>query len=110
MRISDWSSDVCSSDLRNLSWIGDFGWPRLGSRGRSQDHVVSLEEGRHLEPESPDLAESLQVCGAGNSRPGLQHRHQTAVDLAFPAPLLKKPGEARAEQRDRKSTRLNSSH
>src|SRR3546814_2503906 len=25
MRISDWSSDVCSSDLRNLAWL-----PRVG--------------------------------------------------------------------------------
>src|SRR3546814_6400463 len=25
MRISDWSSDVCSSDLKDHSWLGSFG-------------------------------------------------------------------------------------
>src|SRR3546814_1785626 len=34
MRISDWSSDVCSSDLRRTRRAGKCGSPRATSRGR----------------------------------------------------------------------------
>src|SRR3546814_5601331 len=33
MRISDWSSDVCSSDLTALSLRGTISWPGFGKHG-----------------------------------------------------------------------------
>src|SRR3546814_20036377 len=30
MRISDWSSDVCSSDLESVHWVGYFGYSSRG--------------------------------------------------------------------------------
>src|SRR3546814_17623761 len=30
MRISDWSSDVCSSDLESVHWVGYFGYASRG--------------------------------------------------------------------------------
>src|SRR3546814_1912064 len=47
MRISDWSSDVCSSDLPPAD--GELGFQGIGNRrsaGRGQDSI----EGRRLEP------------------------------------------------------------
>src|SRR3546814_6398977 len=102
MRISDWSSDVCSSDLT---------WPN-GSTHRTND-------GRHLAIPGTLAAgtglvvRTAVVAGAGRApadgtgrrlarlhrqRPGAQttHRRQRIVDDSC--------------RLDRKSTRLNSSH
>src|SRR3546814_5427267 len=85
MRISDWSSDVCSSDLR------------LPCRGRLQKG-----EGRHLD---------RNVAEEHRRRLGLPDRLQ-------PVALVdRQPREAvsaceilHRHHRDRKTTRLNSSH
>src|SRR3546814_3368344 len=42
MRISDWSSDVCSSDLRE--------WLRSFARGSLQDLIVARGEGDSMTP------------------------------------------------------------
>src|SRR3546814_20451114 len=34
MRISDWSSDVCSSDLADVDAVDDLPWPHLGQLQR----------------------------------------------------------------------------
>src|SRR3546814_4963630 len=47
MRISDWSSDVCSSDLLDLFSAlqahhqedADYGWRKFGAAGARTDHV-----------------------------------------------------------------------
>src|SRR3546814_4300904 len=99
MRISDWSSDVCSSDLCLTEWsiestynalqcFGGHGYVReWGMEQLARDaRITTIYEGT-TQIQALDLLgrKVLQTQG-----PGLQH-------LA-------------AEQVDRKSTRLNSSH
>src|SRR3546814_5291423 len=70
MRISDWSSDVCSSDLRT------------GTAGRLGCHTVLAVKGgacvhaRGLQP-SATLDRCAAACGAGagQSRPVPEHAH-----------------------------------
>src|SRR3546814_9050323 len=93
MRISDWSSDVCSSDL-----------PRFLAGGRAQgldraDLARTILRPRTISDRALYIAgRILQLCGAQLSG----HRHRRRDRAAA-------PWNARAEE-DRKSTRLNSSH
>src|SRR3546814_9674304 len=61
MRISDWSSDVCSSDLA-ASWLGDL-FQALGEAAG----VALLGAGERLEPLG-DLLEALLAGGLGEAR------------------------------------------
>src|SRR3546814_1202094 len=98
MRISDWSSDVCSSDLRFASLAELNGWLEAECR-RWAEH--------HAHPERGDItvAEALEM-----ERPALQpilapfdgfHESEHAVTgtclISF-------------DRKDRKSPRLHSSH
>src|SRR3546814_4144620 len=100
MRISDWSSDVCSSDLKALTdaslqhgavqhglqeaGTGDWGWGVLAPRGRSRCTVLGV------------TAETTS-------------RHSR--ERGNPATLLSLGRkDASVHSSDRKSTRLNSSH
>src|SRR3546814_3708656 len=61
MRISDWSSDVCSSDLAMLSLIrkklrGEFNFPRNPQRYFGVSAVYSLENVRYPQVDG-------SVCG-----------------------------------------------
>src|SRR3546814_3123986 len=94
MRISDWSSDVCSSDLRDRprprSWIGQAWRASLAGAAlyrhwqSAADAVAAVQPDR---PAGPRLSE----------RRGLDRQSAGG-------------GAADADDRDRKSTRLNSSH
>src|SRR3546814_2898191 len=102
MRISDWSSDVCSSDLiRFVEFaIGPAGLHDLGERGAGGGEEIET-------PFEPD--EGLRDFGAN---------HLPALFEAIDAPAVGARGGA--DERiivarcdagaDRKSTRLNSSH
>src|SRR3546814_7304165 len=86
MRISYWSSDVCSSDLA----VHDRG-------GAHQvDRVVDAGEegGRDRDVDAVELGRGLPV----------------AVEVAIPVDATGEPGAGELGGVDRKSTRLNSSH
>src|SRR3546814_7144270 len=81
MRISDWSSDVCSSDLQHVAF----------SAGPSSDYLVTL-----MAPCSGLV--SAQTIGFSVTVGQLTHFDKLVVhDMGF-------------TDQDRKSTRLNSSH
>src|SRR3546814_16549111 len=63
MRISDWSSDVCSSDL---GWAG-IAWPKeLGGRGLSVlEQIVCFEEYARAGAPSPLNASFVMLNHAG---------------------------------------------
>src|SRR3546814_10034083 len=98
MRISDWSSDVCSSDLR----------------ARAPAHIALKEVEQSKQQQDDDDPErcvpaeihgeySLQASGQASRRQG----------AGRPRPFGQPPLAARSMKimcRDRKSTRLNSSH
>src|SRR3546814_10483620 len=85
MRISDWSSDVCSSDL----------WPTSGTPGK----VISTPQTSHLAVSSKYLTLVSPKCAwlrctsrrlCGQSAMGAPFRKASAGDRGalFPAPLL----------------------
>src|SRR3546814_7592146 len=90
MRISDWSSDVCSSDLR--LGLGDAG-----------DHVVVDEVLDRLEGE-------VGVDGSGAVAQQEGHVVHLAGVAALDHQADSGAGLLADEVVDRKSTRLNSSH
>src|SRR3546814_5353386 len=105
MRISDWSSDVCSSDLR-----GD----RLAAILADDHHVLDMRRAPaelmigHVEGEDHILLEGEGVF-ARHLRP-----HRNRVIGMFEADRMRR-GDDEARKAsivhgDRKSTRLNSSH
>src|SRR3546814_2840579 len=95
MRISDWSSDVCSSDL-----VGADG--ELAAPGRAPSQADAQARPLLLAGRVDDLADD--VCA--ESTVGAADRQGLAV------PAVGQAGHVAAghQLRDRKSTRLNSSH
>src|SRR3546814_2018840 len=120
MRISDWSSDVCSSDLR----------VRLARDGVARSAIQAVERRLALGDELRGPFERLAVMGGEQSEaqrlafvPLLQqlgHRHYVAEALRHllrsghreKAVVKPETGERHAVMRaaDRKSTRRKSSH
>src|SRR3546814_8624383 len=100
MRISDWSSDVCSSDLVDLAcrWYerqrhtaaGDAARRYLGDRGLKDETVACFRLGW-----APEDRRALQRAMKAEG---------VDVDVLVEAGLVKRYDE------DRKSTRLNSRH
>src|SRR3546814_5453713 len=97
MRISDWSSDVCSSDLE------EFG----------QDLIArDLKQRKYwMEQHRPDLALNLPVKDIQSAHDASFEKARIDPNAWTPRQLLeaarRQGGEGAA---DRKSTRLNSSH
>src|SRR3546814_3565330 len=98
MRISDWSSDVCSSDLGSVEAIEQ---PGIATRARGE---INLVDG-HYKAYGQDLTietGKLIFSGGPVTEPALEVR------------ATRKPTEDVAVglyvRGDRKSTRLNSSH
>src|SRR3546814_5248722 len=119
MRISDWSSDVCSSDLRIQA--GFVITERCCVDGldvqRGNDAALSeIAEQRDL---PTGLARDLAITAAeqdvGLDADGLQFLDRVLCRLRLQFPGGGNPGnqgqvDEQAPLRDRKSTRLNSSH
>src|SRR3546814_6675049 len=99
MRISDWSSDVCSSDLAGIG----RGLPQLlAGVGRVRDEATVC---RALKHESTSGCQ----CAAVPDRHIVLRPHRLLLDRIPGAQLtLVEIGDAL--QLDRKRTRLNSSH
>src|SRR3546814_6201533 len=98
MRISDWSSDVCSSDLDRLAENEEPGGSRDGHHPADDEHVAAGPGGnaRHQQPASDHgLAVRTLFLHQGHGR-------------ISPPPLAVLPfGPVHL---DRKNTRLNYSH
>src|SRR3546814_2073854 len=107
MRISDWSSDVCSSDLEGVLGIilpaEIVEEETLARAAFGRDHKIIIVDARIEEVECDELtlaAHIEQGRAAASAKVGLDRRHQRCR-------LHRHPEIALA---DRKSTRLNSSH
>src|SRR3546814_10605904 len=105
MRISDWSSDVCSSDLPDLGDIAAL------------NHLHALR--LRIEVEREVIVAAAIVAVLEMARVDLVVAHAETAEFdrrtVSPAYQCDRPGlrqifEAVAADRDRKSTRLNSSH
>src|SRR3546814_8953017 len=102
MRISDWSSDVCSSDLDEQIVV-----ILRGARAPE-------DQRREEQPDADERDRPLRPClGARDERKRAEQRNgKTADDIAdgerTRSPLNR--GQPAIDGEDRKSTRLNSSH
>src|SRR3546814_3344123 len=105
MRISDWSSDVCSSDL-------------AGDGARAATAYVTLEPCAHRSPRGPACADTLATSGLARvvigqhdpdprtSGDGIKRLAAAGIETV----LTGDPASRASLAGDRKSTRLNSSH
>src|SRR3546814_9401754 len=113
MRISDWSSDVCSSDLREFGTVGG------GIAASANVSGVMKQRDQHAE-HTAMRAESLRSRHAAlMSVDQARHRQRTVeavLGVVVPGVAAGIAGQgarvqaAEGLERDRKSTRLNSSH
>src|SRR3546814_9933920 len=102
MRISDWSSDVCSSDLSRLQTY---------SRWRGEADLAALRGDVRQRFECADDADPDRLSTRPAERDARQSRrkHEIAVRHGAGTAHFGHRGQRRT-RRDRKSTRLNSSH
>src|SRR3546814_6248594 len=108
MRISDWSSDVCSSDLKNGVLVGGIGVMGDGVYG-SDPNILDIDN---------DPEEFIALAGTrGFEAPASITADKITIDgtsLRFSdatyGGLMTGGGASFATLGDRKSTRLNSSH
>src|SRR3546814_5101677 len=108
MRISDWSSDVCSSDLRRVDIRTRLGARAFFECGRGRDRLA-LGVVDHL---------GIDVLArAMHRKPRAGARARTKRGAVAPAALFEKRKTlghhfffSSLRKIDRKSTRLNSSH
>src|SRR3546814_4348892 len=108
MRISDWSSDVCSSDLagvtpfiaifRQLYNDGKIGSNQLICSNKTEADIILKDEFTNL------LGENFINTITNGDAPGYHHGR---IDEAY---LKDKITDFDRDFSDRKSTRLNSSH
>src|SRR3546814_7005579 len=111
MRISDWSSDVCSSDLRNARF-GGFGLFRsvLEYTLRSKGPLThSAHEVGGFVKTRPGLDRPDAQIGMGLYSIGPDEKGAIAID-PYPGMTILGYFTRPESQGDRKSTRLNSSH
>src|SRR3546814_8329457 len=122
MRVSDWSSDVCSSDLVELDEVDvapanpgsreeplDRGyWPHTHARGVAARRGPAREPARRLESEFGELV--LGNDETGSRRVILLARIPRGHDAALDRTEGSEAFERDIGAVDRKSTRLNSSH
>src|SRR3546814_2858011 len=100
MRISDWSSDVCSSDLVAP---GRVGFASTSAPFTDRAHAGLIVDALGL----PRATRTIDVSGTRRCAISLLLDTLLAGDDALVAAGERRPAKA---GRDRKSTRLNSSH
>src|SRR3546814_9549685 len=121
MRISDWSSDVCSSDLRTrVIYVMTHDSIGLGEDGPTHqpiEHLASLRAMPNLLVMRPadvvETAECWALALKSANRPtvlALSRQNLPQVRLEASDGLLCARGGYRLRAADRKSKRLNSSH
>src|SRR3546814_6656089 len=119
MRISDWSSDVCSSDLGNFGMMGDMvhQYRNTGADGSGRGEDKVMREVPHkgaaqtVQHGMEAFAKIDPPHGEENDEAGAQGQPQ----LATPGVVLADGGDGSGEReqrfaKERKSTRLKSSH
>src|SRR3546814_10443627 len=107
MRISDWSSDLCSSDLPGVYFGGRQNLLRAWRAGLSGHRLGDLLE--HRLRQAP--ARGIDDYPAGGEKPAAHQRAELyAQDPRGDPRTAHRERVHKAADPDRKSTRLNSSH
>src|SRR3546814_1593393 len=122
MRIRDWSSDVCSSDLLTCPGKLELRWVHRSAEGATADALVEAVQAATFPSGTPDVfvhGEASEVRAVrrhllgerGVPKEGVSispYWRRKFTDEAWRE--VKKEWLAEVAQEDRKSTRLNSSH
>src|SRR3546814_5421120 len=113
MRISDWSSDVCSSDLDDVSIVMDR--KNVGAPERDDavyKHAPAVTEDRRNRQSAVGiLSRQYGIVAVLDEQIGPRFELIVVNQLGVQGNKVRHfPEELGARQRDRKSTRLNSSH
>src|SRR3546814_9017365 len=103
MRMSDWSSDVCSSDLIGFGKIGQA----LAHAFARKDIDVTVASRRPPEALAPQARAIVPTVVARSLREALE---ADTIILAIPFREHREVAKILPNWEDRKSTRLNSSH
>src|SRR3546814_3417752 len=114
MRISDWSSDVCSSDL----WIAAVAGYALGGGcelAMMADFIIAADTARFGQPEiklgvAPSMGGSQRLTRAVGKAKAMEMCLTGRMMNAREAESANLVARVVPESEDRKSTRLNSSH
>src|SRR3546814_8259292 len=130
MRISDWSSDVCSSDLEVQAWdaVSDFDGPAVRTPFVSllfapADYTVRWQAAGDLSAATAGISGAV-FADDGQEAQGIALLMREAIETPGRTAALVTPDRTLAERvaaalarwdirvddRDRKSTRLNSRH
>src|SRR3546814_3126498 len=113
MRISDWSSDVCSSDLMTGLPMVENRLPRAAAEGQDR-HVAAKGERPSLDPQRLARLDRRDLVPTDVQRRMKQAKEdgRAKVDSALVDPDIDRIPVADPARKtaDRKSTRLNSSH
>src|SRR3546814_3451051 len=104
MRISDWSSDVCSSDLSTLAARSRYGQDEAWRRPKKPKNQLPDEQGGPLDKPRKHFRGKFSVSPAMSSLP------TDSVVQRLNGLLQKQASPSARCTPDRKSTRLNSSH
>src|SRR3546814_165356 len=91
MRISDWSSDVCSSDLRRLGLAG-VGLVQVDLDHLALPHVADAGEAEGAQGMSDRPALGVQDAGLQGHVNNSLHRSSDGVPRRTPRPRLVVPG------------------
>src|SRR3546814_7471678 len=117
MSISDWSSDVCSSDLFRQALLDGLGWGEAKQvlYERIEADVAPMRERYEALMADPAAIETILRQGAQKARaiatPKLAAlREVLGLRAMTTAPTPAARSKDAPKQGDRKSTRLNSSH
>src|SRR3546814_3110700 len=105
MRISDWSSDVCSSDLD-----GEFYFIEMNTRLQVEHPVTEMITGVDLVREQIRVAEGKPLSVEQEDLRFTGHAIECRINAEDPRTFAPSPGTVTSYHVDRKSTRLNSSH
>src|SRR3546814_3745513 len=109
MRISDWSSDVCSSDLRlGAGELGQALHPALRLLGLAGLGLETVDEA--LQVRAFDLFLVVRDLLLAQLLGALALEGGVVADVQLRAAALQVQGVGADVVEDRKSTRLNSSH
>src|SRR3546814_6116291 len=101
MRISDWSSDVCSSDLQIVEEAALPGGDRMAMAGERRRVLFGATD-------LPLLGGVFRVLAHRQAGRAVGDRRNVELDVAERE--LRDRRQLVADRLDRKSTRLNSSH
>src|SRR3546814_1913247 len=111
MRISDWSSDVCSSDLKDGSILPATTLGRDDAEDMSRiGELISRYERRAMEAERETVDRYVAAYLAEKTGEIIDARITGVQTFGFFATVAGLGGDGLVPVSDRKSTRLNSSH